>query len=80
MKITMTPAVYETIRGDLDAISRDMTDLYMACCSGDLKKVAAHIQSHVSKTVDCIKDTLTDCVLDNSETLAEVNFRRGFDK
>ena len=78
MKIIMTQAVYETIRGDLDAIARDMSDLYCANYNGDLRKISAYIVDHVGKTVECIKDTLTDCILDNSETLAEVNARRGF--
>jgi hypothetical protein len=89
-KITIPQTVLETVMGDLDAITVAMSDLYTACNNGKLPMVAAHVQAYVGRLVTNIEDMLTDCViearepgtfvmpgLDNSETLAEVNARRG---
>ena len=88
--ITMKDEVYQAVSGDLDEITRCMTELYIACGNGDLRRVAAYVVDRVGKVVDCIKDTLTDCEVkasakltmavhpDLSVTLDEVNARRGF--
>jgi hypothetical protein len=63
----MTTEVYQTILQDAEAITTAMTDLYVACCNGDVKKVAAYTVQYVGRLAESIKDYLTDLTFDDSD-------------